>query len=105
MSIQIKCRECECLSLFYGICENIKQKLTRIGEQTKKKERKKRNKKNLNKRNRKNQSTTKIDEILTTILSPIKALIKNLNSNKTRSNHMKKKLLSKNCQWKTNLVK
>ena len=94
--------------MFILVLRHMRKHKTKINAHrrtNKKKERKKRNKKNLNKRNRKNQSTTKIDEILTTILSPIKALIKNLNSNKTRSNHMKKKLLSKNCQWKTNLVK
>ena len=90
------------------VLRHMRKRKTKINAHrrtNKKKKERKETKKNLNKRNRKNQSTKKIDEILTTILSPIKALIKNLNSNKTRSNHMKKKLLSKNCQWKAKLVK
>ena len=66
ISIQIKCRKCDWGFLFYGIGENIKQKInqtqTRMtNKQKKKKKRKNGNKKILNKRNRKNQSINEKD--------------------------------------------
>ena len=117
MSIQIKCRECNCGSLSYGIrkttnkYKNISQTKIKPSVNThphankEMKERQEAKTKFLHKRNRKEQSTRKVVEILTTILSPRKALIEIQNSNKTSSSDMKKKILRKYCQWKMKLVK